>query len=74
MAAVITEFKIDYTIYLQRADLSKSHKCIQSNNSKCTHGSGISTTKTRYFIVKTFNEADALKLENASITFWSLDF
>ena len=73
MAAVITEFKIDYTIYLQRADLPTYQKATSAYNQTIPNAPmGVEFRQQRpgIFIVKTFNEADALKLENASITFY----
>ena len=73
MASKTTEFKIDFTIHLQKSDLPSYQKATAAYAQTIPNaplGIELRQQKPGIFIVKTFNEADSLKLENSSIIWY----
>ena len=73
MTSIETEFKIDFTSYLQKSDLPTYQKASAAYNQTlpgaplniefCRQRDGI-------FIVRTFSETDAKKLEEKYLTYY----
>ena len=73
MASKTTEFKIDFTVHLQKSDLPSYQKATAAYAQTIPNaplGIELRQQKPGIFIVKTFNEADSLKLENSSIIWY----
>lgn len=73
MAAIVTEFKLDFQVHVRKQDLPtyQSASAAYANTvPNAPIGIEFRQQKPGVFIVKTFNEKDAKKIENAALTYY----
>ena len=73
MASIITEFKLDFTMHMQKCDLPTQQKASAAYSQTVANaplGIGFRQQRQGIFIIETYNEADSNKLEDKSLTYY----
>ena len=73
MVSVITEFKLDFTAHLQKCDLPSYQKAAAAFSQTVPNAPlniEFRNKRPGVFIIQTFNDNDAKKLEDKNVTFY----